>query len=79
MNGVWSIGGMILTGELNVAEEKPKPVTLRQLQKIRKFKFKDVTEKRILGLRIRDVFRNFNVVLPRNFRSHVYRNMDKKD
>jgi hypothetical protein len=79
MNGAGSIGGIILTGELNVAEEKPMPVPLRPLQKIRNLKFTDVIEKNILGLRIRDVFRNFNAVLPRNFSSHVYRNMGKKD
>jgi len=46
MNGAGSIGGMILTGELNVAEEKPMSVPLRPLQKIRKLKFTDVTEKK---------------------------------
>jgi hypothetical protein len=70
---------MILTGELNVAEEKPMPVPLRPLQKNWKLKFTDVIEQKILGPTIRDVFRNFNAVLPRNFSSHAYRNMGKKD
>ena len=46
MNRAGSIGGMILTGELNVAEEKPMPVPLRLLQKIRKLKFTNVIEKK---------------------------------
>jgi hypothetical protein len=46
MNGAGSIGRTILTGELNVAEEKPMPVPLRPLEKIRKLKFTDVIEKK---------------------------------